>query len=331
VQSSSVFSIFTDCISQSIFKTNSMKQILYKKIFFLFFFILSTNAIFANLRAPWVVNRYPSYSLASSNPTLVVLKENLEFNCDPIYEGEGNLSRIVEKNCKVEAVYFIQSAADVSYPLEFILPSGKNVITTVNDLEPQTTKPTEITISDLEKEGYRLSDLCKFCEERINKLYTATFTAKFALGSNKIRVQYEQPLAITEVSHGYFQSSKWSNAFSYELWPLRDWKLDPKFEMKIKFTTKVGGAFSRLFGNKVKAECRGLDLRFVKTPSPTFKKQSGENGFKNFYEYNQNLNPYYIFTTESKTYYESENLIYELSLKDKFPDRLACYYGHDKN
>lgn len=308
-----------------------MKLILSKqKILCFFFLVFSTNGVFANLRAPWVVNRYPSYSIASSNSSLIVLKETLDFKCDPIYEGDGNLSRIIEKNCKVEAIYFIESAADSSYPLEFILPSDKNVITSVNEMDSQTTKPLELTISDIEKEGYRLSDLCNFCEEKMNKLYNAKFTAKFVKGSNKIRVQYEQPLAITEISHGYFQSSKWSNSFSYELWPLKGWKLDPGFEMKIKFTTKVGGAVSRFFGKKVNAECRGIDLRFVKYPSPTFKNQSGENGFKNFYEYNQNLNPYYTFTSDSKTYYETDNLIYELSLTDKFPDRLTCFYGHER-
>ncbi len=302
-----------------------------RNLFFLICIILSANALLANLRAPWVVNRYPSYALAISNPSLIVLKENLEFKCDPVYEGDGDLSLIVNKNCKVEAVYFIQSTVNMNYPLEFILPSEKIVTTSVNDSASEIAKPILLTISDLEKEGYRLSDLCKFCEENINKLYAASFNANFIIGANTIRVQYEQPLAVTEISHGYFQSSKWSNSFAYELWPLREWKLDTNFEMNIKFTTKVGSAFSRFFGKKIKAECRGLDLRFVKMPSATFKKQSGENGFKNFYEYNQNLNPNYIFTSNSKNYYDKDNLVYELSLKEKFPDRLSCYFGHEKN
>lgn len=61
---------------------------------------------------------------------------------------------------------------------------------------------------------------------------------------------YEQPLSVSEISHGYFQSSKWSNSFAYELWPLREWKLDSKFEMNIKFTTEVGNAWSRFWGKR---------------------------------------------------------------------------------
>lgn len=69
----------------------------------------------------------------------------------------------------------------------------------------------------------------------------------------------------------------------------------------------------------------------MKSPSATFKSQSGENGFKAYYEYNQNLNPNYILSSGSKTYYESDNLVYELSLKEKFPDRLSCFFGQERN
>ncbi len=299
-------------------------------LLFVICLLFSANAVFANLRAPWVVNRYPSYALSNPNTQLVVLKENLEFNCNKPYAGDGNLTKIMGQSCKVEVVYFIQSTADASYTLEFILPSDKLISTSVNDLHAEDSKPNLLNISDLEKEGYRLSDLCAFCETAINKLYTASFKAKFISGLNTIRIKYEQPLSVTEISHGYFQSSKWSNAFAYELWPLREWKLDSKFEMNIKFTTQVGSTWSRFFNTKITAECRGLELRFVKSPGSPFKKQMGSNGFDDYYKYNQNLNPNYTFTN-GKTYYDKDNLVYELSLKENFPDRLSCYFGHERN
>jgi hypothetical protein len=214
--------------------------------------------------------------------------------------------------------------------MEFILPSEKTVSVSVNDSSPEKVNPIFLKVSDLEKEGYRLSDLCKFCNETINKLYTVSFNSKFKMGVNIIRVEYEQPLAISESSYGYFRTSKWINGFAYDLWPLREWKLDPKFEMNVKFTTEAGNAWNRFFSQKLVAECRGMDLRFITRPGTPFKKEIGANGSNEYYKYNQNLHPFYNLNDSSKTYYENDKLIYELNLKEKFPDRLNCYFGHDR-
>lgn len=295
---------------------------------FLLILFFTVNTAFANMRAPWVINRYPSYSITKTNGELSVLSEDLIFNCDRVYEGDGDLSKILEKKCNVEAVYKIESNVAVKLNFEFVLPSEKNIWASINHSNEEMVQAKKIKLSDLEKEGYRLSDLCRFCEAEVNSLYTATFSGNLNIGENEIRVKYEQPLSATEVSYGYFKKSKWSNGFSYELWPLKEWKFDSNFKIKIKFTTEVGGVFSRFFSDKIAADCRGLDLRFKKSPTP-FKKETDANGFNEYYNYNQNSNPYYLFKN-SKTYYEKDKLIYELTLTDKFPDRLQCFFGNEK-
>lgn len=97
------------------------------------------------------------------------MKENLVFKCDRAYEGDGNLSRIIEKNCKVEAIYFIQSTADASYALEFVLPSDRIVTTSVNDAPIETTLPNLLNVSDLEKKDTAFLIYANFVKERLIK------------------------------------------------------------------------------------------------------------------------------------------------------------------
>ena len=301
------------------------------KLFFLFCLFVFYNPIFANLRAPWSVSRYPSYSLPFVSSQLLVLKEDLVFTCDKTFEGDGNISKIKEQSCDVEVTYFIQSNTNVAHTLEFVLTSEKPVSIFVNDSSIENTNSKVLQLTDIEKEGYRLSDLCRYCDEKINQLYTVPFVAKFQAGSNTIRVVYKQPLSISEIGYGYFQSSKWMHSFAYELWPLKDWKLDKNFEMKIKFTTEVGGVWDKLVKRKIVAGCNGIDLRFKTKPNLPLKKSLGANGYDEFYTYNQNLNPKYNLAEFSKVRTENDRLIYEINLKETFPDRLNCYFGHEKN
>lgn len=299
------------------------------RIKLLLLFIFTSSTLLANMRSPWVINRYPSYSLTKTNTELKVLKEDLNFYCDRVYEGDPNYESLLDKKCKVEVAYTIQSNKDAKLYFEFILPSEKDVFVSINNENENIAQTKAILVSDTEKEGYRLSDLCRFCEKTINSLYSASFSGKMTTGENIIKLRYDQPLAVSEISYGYFKSSKWSNSFSYELWPLKEWKLDPNFKITIKFSTEVGGYFERFYSEKISADCRGIDLRFSKIPSDPFKKEIGSNGFKEYYEYNQNLNPMYLLK-DSKTSYEKNRLVYELSFTDKFPDRLQCFFGKEK-
>lgn len=301
------------------------------KVLFSFCLLAFLNPVFANLRAPWSISRYPSYSLPFVSSQLIVLKEDLVFICDKTFEGDGDLSKIKEQSCNVEATYFIQSNTNVAHTLEFVLPSEKPVSIFVNDSSIENTNSKVLQLTDIEKEGYRLSDLCRYCDENINQLYTVPFSAKFQTGSNTIRVTYKQPLSTSEIGYGYFQSSKWMHSFGYELWPLKEWKLDANFEMKIKFTTEVGGVWDRLVKRKIVAACNGIDLRFKAKPNLPLKKSLGANGYDEFYTYNQNLNPKYNLSEFSKMSTENNRLVYELTLKEIFPDRLNCYFGHEKN
>lgn len=298
--------------------------------FFLILLFFAMSPAFANLRAPWSINRYPAYSIPKVNELLVVLKEELVFHCDKVYKGDGDLSQLKEKKCQVEVVYFIQSNKNVTHTIDFVLPSEEPVSIYFNNSLLENTPSNIISLSDLEKEGYRLSDLCRYCNETINQLYSVPFISKFQTGINTIRIIYKQPLSASEFSYGYFQSSKWIHGFAYELWPLKGWKLDKDFQLKVKFTTEVGGFFQRMFNRKVLISCNGLDLRYSKNPNIPSKKNIESEKYDDFYKYNQNLNPQYNLTNSSKSYIENNKLVYELNLKEMFPDRLNCYFGDEK-
>ena len=81
-----------------------IKNMIKSKLFFLFCLFVFYNPIFANLRAPWSVSRYPSYSLPFVSSQLLVLKEDLVFTCDKTFEGDGNISKIKEQSCDVEVL-----------------------------------------------------------------------------------------------------------------------------------------------------------------------------------------------------------------------------------
>jgi hypothetical protein len=288
---------------------------------------ISTTYIWSNMRAPWMINRYPSYTIISKNKSLIVLKEDLNFNCDSLYEGKGELKKILEKKCDVTAVYWINSENEETYSFEFVLPSRKIVSVDINEDLSEKISPKPFNISDLEREGYRLSNLCQFCESEVNHLFTIQFNSKIHVGTNRIQVKYEQPLSISESSYGYFTSSKWFNGFDYELWPLHEWNIDPKFELKIKFTTEVGNAWTRFINKSLDVGCIGLDLAFDKYPGVPFQKEMGSNGVETYYKFSSDRSIKY--NNISKIHYEKNNLVYELVLDRKFPDRLNCYFGKE--
>jgi hypothetical protein len=52
-------------------------------------------------------------------------------------------------------------------------------------------------------------------------------------GENALTVEYTQPLGEAESSFGYFTQGEMIKQWSYELWPLREWKREPGMKIAV--------------------------------------------------------------------------------------------------
>lgn len=65
------------------------------------------------------------------------------------------------------------------------------------------------------------------------ELYQFDFDAAILPGENTVQVRYHQPYSFAEPYVAYFSSPSPMRYVSYELWPLKEWSLDPGFKIDI--------------------------------------------------------------------------------------------------
>ncbi|MBI3396192.1 MAG: hypothetical protein HY042_10190, partial [Spirochaetia bacterium] len=224
--------------------------------------ILLPGLALANLRAPWHISPYPSFAIIAKAANLTVLGETLEFACDSLYLGDANAAKLQSAACRVTAVYHVRSEGALDAGLEFIGPSAAGISMNVNG-KPAVPNVVRLTFTRDEAMRFGVFHACRFCphtgnaDEPEQPLYSIKFNGAFQAGANTIVVKYTQPLALDEISYGYFQTSKWAQGFTYELWPLREWKLDPGFQLKLSISTPRPGFFKRLTSKTPLWECQG--------------------------------------------------------------------------
>lgn len=212
-------------------------------------------------RAVAYISPFPSFAIVSKAAGLIVTGETLVFECGHLYEGEPDAGRLQNSFCRVSAEYRVTSVQAVDAGFEFIGPSEDAVGIEING-KPAESKSSRLQLSRDDAARIGIHPACRHCavpdDENSQPLFSVLFSGALIPGANVIRVTYKQPLASDEISYGYFQISLWAQGFSYELWPLREWKLDPAFKMKIEIRSARAGFFARLAGNQKEWQCRGM-------------------------------------------------------------------------
>lgn len=311
----------------------------------LIFILLIGTAAYANLRAPRSLFRLPSYAMSKSGNELVVKKESLDFLC-PESSSPDIKDSTKNTDCKVTAVYEVESEKSLNYSFEFISPSGEETQAKVNSEGVSSVKPEPLVIKivefpyneeqNIKNEDsviYRFSQYCRGsgCQSDQNKLYRVVFPGKLEKGLNTIKVEYKQPVGANEEKYGYVTTSKWSNQISYELWPLKEWKFDKDFSIAVKFSTINGGFFKRLFSDNVGISCIGANHHFKTYPYSILKKKytvaEVGDGIKRDKDGDEIYSADFIDKISTVNQVD-DRLVYEVSFKSSFPDRLICSYGY---
>ncbi|MCE9596413.1 MAG: hypothetical protein K8S54_00445 [Spirochaetia bacterium] len=285
-----------------------------KSATFISLLVLFATPSFANLRAPWHIAPFPSFALVG-NGALIVLSEDLEFDCPALYEDdEAGLDALQKSACKVTATYTIASSGDTRVNLEFIGPSTDAMTVNVNGAAASIAT-SMIPITRKQAESYGMYPMCRFCASDEMPLKSGRFSAHIVKGSNTIVVRYVQQLASNEISYGYFQDSKWSQGFEYELWPLAEWVLAADFKMNLKIKVPARSFFQRIFGTEHPWQCRAVNFgkagdRSTRLPFP-----------------NRNRNPIApdMLSSEPIALNNKTGNILETTFSNKFPDRLSCW------
>lgn len=279
--------------------------------FLLPFLLLLPAALPANLRAPWHIQPFSTFSLLPGGKVqgLTVLGETLEFACDSLFQGDPDAAKLGASACRVKAVYRINSTGTAQAGLEFIGPSAESMTVQVNGRQAATAV-TKIQMGENAAARYGMIAVCRHCGSDDMPLYSAKFQAGFQSGANEIVIAYTQPLASREASYGYFQTSTWAQSFDYELWPLKEWNLAPGFTIAVRISSPKPGLFSRLFKEGPQWKCGGIQL----TKRPPLPVPGSGPGIAQ-----DDLTVSPIPLT-----FSSGEWIWSATLDRAFPDRLSC-------
>lgn len=241
---------------------------------------LVSASVQANMRAPNNALEPPSAALnkpsaQSALPALTVLNENLNFDCD-------------YQHCRVEAIYRIQAASAATLTFDFILPTQSKV----NAMVGGATVSTQ-----LQQDGnwrYDRSEprLGQYFPDTSFPLYRARFNGHLTAGVNEISVRYLQPLGQSERTYGYFTQSRFVEILTYELAPLKTWRLADNFTMNITLTTP--------------------------------RKRPDRDGWSLF-----NRRSVDCALPGQKVVKQADKWVYQARLGRNFPNRLLCLIGDD--
>jgi hypothetical protein len=211
--------------------------------------ILLAVPVYGNMRKPFYLSALPS-SAIQIPPEVTVLGERLRFTCDPI---EALESRDVDRlqndpslsgRCHIRAEYRIQSDRALLARFELLLPSDAMVEITAGEkrrIRPQPER-TPRKYTGWSPQGYDYSESAP--------VFNAEFEGGLLAGENLISVEYDQLLSAGEEDFGYFRTGRFIRSFTYFLWPLKEWTLDPDFQLEIEVIYPEPGFLAGLFGSK---------------------------------------------------------------------------------
>lgn len=129
------------------------------------------------------------------------------------------------------AEYTVYSDKPVEFATDFILPKNKEISFSVNG-KAEIAPLMVLKKKDIPAWVYRN----KHVSNEPAQLFKGVISGKLKKGTNLIRVTYKQPLSKIEFRNTEHRLSPY---FTYELWPLREWKLGKgfKLDIEVRFTS----------------------------------------------------------------------------------------------
>lgn len=205
--------------------------------------IVISSIATANMRAPYRNEFKGSTEIRTSIPNLTVMKEELLFACDFPYRGSLNEVLHQTREVQTSATYQVFSTTETDANFDFILTVNQPAKASINGIASTVSTPIEI---NKPKPRRNFGDT-------IDSSYRVSFSGHLKKGINTLNVNYSQPMSVHERTGGiypFFITSYFTSAFSYDLSPLREWKLDDAFTMDIRITFKDDSGWSKhLFGS----------------------------------------------------------------------------------
>lgn len=142
------------------------------------------------------------------------------------------------------------------------------------------------------------------------QLYQFKFDAVILPGENTLQVQYHQPYSFAEPSVAYFRSPAPIRYVSYELWPIKEWSLDPGFKIDLVVNFK-NPRHGFLYAKR--------DSMYV--AAGRFEDEHFEGLFRN----STGLLPNALETSQD------DCIVYQASMQGSVPDRLFILTGHSES
>lgn len=215
---------------------HEMKCLLTRVILRIAFFSLCIlpAASYANLRAPVHIDRGSTGLKSENGGSLKILGETLEFQCPESYAGKPDFELFAVRACQARVRYRISAASAEHVKLEFIFSGFGNVAWRLRD-KLTTTEPRPIKITGRK--------ICSSCPDSMKNLLSASEVISLEQGENELEISYRQALSYDERGHGYFSDGKWTQGFSYELWPIAEWQWAEKASAELKFNIVARSGF----------------------------------------------------------------------------------------
>jgi hypothetical protein len=200
------------------------------------------------MRAPVRIERGHSRLLAKP-AQLRLSGERLEFDCPAAHTGKPDHTLFAGQSCVARVTYQISSAADETVALSFIYSGGDQV-------EWSFGAGTKSVISRIVQAPDKLN--CTYCPDDMRSLRIAETEADIKNTLREITVRYRQALDYDESGHGYLSDGKWTQGFSYELWPLAEWQWDSKILARLTLRIAARRGFLGIGYKKDEVSCAVL-------------------------------------------------------------------------
>lgn len=186
--------------------------------------LLAAQIAGANMRAP-VSRHSPSAALEGPVPGLTVLGEELGLVCGP-------------DGCRVRATYRLWAAAAGSWDFGFVLPGpGEVTVRCGQTVLRAASEPARWPDPQAETSGPGNLPRLHF----LPPMEQASFGLSLPAGKSAVTVSYRQAWGKSERKfEGYFSGWLSARTLRYELWPLRDWRLAPRFSLALSVRVEAG-------------------------------------------------------------------------------------------
>lgn len=201
------------------------------------------------MRAPIRIERV-TVQLSSGKADLTVLGEKLFFDCPEAFIGKHDYTKFAARYCHAKVQYRIHSPRSTTVLLQFIYSGAKKIRWIYQNKE---------FVSETQNFTPKRRDSCTYCPDELKASQKAQHEIHFDEGESVLEIEYQQLLSYLEYNLGYFSTSKWSQSFTYELWPIAEWQWKDTPQVELTFSVKARDGFLGIGYKEDKLSCQLIE------------------------------------------------------------------------